>query len=61
MAIWLAKNGKSIKELADMSGLSAVTLSKIYNCRDTMPTIETQIKLCNILECKICDLIKKRG
>lgn len=46
-------------EIAQKTGLSRATVSNILNKKQANPKIESLIKIANVLDCSVEDLIKK--
>lgn len=53
--VWIAKSGKSKKEVAALLGVSNVVLSRWINGH-SMPSLINTFKLAYILGCKVDDL-----
>lgn len=52
------KDIRTISELSRQTGISRDTLNKIYdNSRAETVTLEMYLKLCNLFNCKLSDLI----
>jgi len=57
LAVLLAKKKMRISELHRITGISASTLSNIYNEKTNMIGFDTIEKICKELECEVGDLL----
>jgi putative transcriptional regulator len=51
LRILMAKKKMSIREVHKTTGLSEITVSKLYHEKSNTVAFETIIKLCNLFEC----------
>lgn len=59
LRILLAEHELSQKELAEMTGIQAMTINKMYNNNIVRVPLEAIDKICEALQCDISDLFKK--
>lgn len=57
LRIFMAKEKLSIREVHKMTGLSEITISKLYNEKSTTIAFETVYKLCKLFNCEVGDLL----
>jgi putative transcriptional regulator len=58
LAVLMAKKKIRIAELHRLTGISASTLSDIYNEKTTMIGFHTIEKLCDLLDCSVGELFE---
>ena len=57
LRVLMAKRKMNIKDVAEKTGLSRTTISKLYNEQSTTIAFETIYKLCTLFECSVDELI----
>lgn len=57
LRILMAKKKLNIQDVSDRTKLSRTTVSKLYNETSTTIGFDTIIKLCNLFECEVGDLL----
>ncbi|GIN08704.1 hypothetical protein J1TS1_28490 [Shouchella clausii] len=57
LRVLMAKNKMNIKDVAEKTGLSRTTISKLYNEQSTTIAFETIYKLCKLFDVDVNDLI----
>lgn len=57
LRILMAKEKMTIRDVHKTTGLSEITISKLYHERSTTIAFETIMKLCNLFDCKVGDLL----
>jgi len=58
LAVLMAEKKIKIAELHRLTGISANTLSNLYNEKTSMISFNTIEKICEVLECEVGDLLK---
>lgn len=56
LRIYMAKEKMSIREVHKLTGLSEITISKLYNEKSTTIAFETIYKLCKLFNCEVGEL-----
>lgn len=57
LRILMAREKLNMQDVADRTGLSRRTISKLYNEQSTTIGFETIYKLCTLLKCSVGDLL----
>lgn len=57
LRILMAKEKMTIRDVHNKTGLSEVTISKLYHEKSTTIAFETIMKLCNLFDCELGDLL----
>lgn len=57
LRILMAKEKMTIRDVHKATGLSEITVSKLYHERSTTIAFETIMKLCNLFDCAVGDLL----
>ncbi|WP_263707883.1 helix-turn-helix domain-containing protein [Shouchella tritolerans] len=57
LRVLMAKHKMNIKDVAEKTGLSRTTISKLYNEQSTTIAFETIYKLCKLFDVDVNDLI----
>lgn len=57
LRILMARDKLGIKDVHKKTGLSERTISKLYHEKSTTIGFETIIKLCDLFECEVGDLL----
>lgn len=57
LRVLMAKHKMNIQDVAEKTGLSRTTVSKLYNEKSTTIAFETIYKLCQLFNCEIEELI----
>jgi putative transcriptional regulator len=57
LRILMAKEKLTIRDLHKATGLSEITISKLYHEKSTTIAFETIMKLCNFFNCELGDLL----
>lgn len=56
-AVKALAGNRTMRDIAESSGLSATLLSRIFNGHDTNPTGSTLIRLARGLECQVAEIM----
>ncbi|MCI8365843.1 MAG: helix-turn-helix transcriptional regulator [Eubacterium sp.] len=59
LRVLLAEHELSQKELAEMTGIQAMTINKMYNNSIVRVPLEAIDKICEALQCDVSDLFKR--
>lgn len=57
LRILMAKEKMTIRDVHKATGLSEVTISKLYHEKSTTIGFETIYKICNLFNCEVGDLL----
>ncbi len=57
LRILMAKEKMTIRDVHKATGLSEVTISKLYHEKSTTIAFETIRKLCTLFDCEVSDLL----
>lgn len=57
LRILMAKDKLSMKDVCEKTGISKRTISKVYHEQSTTIAFETIIKLCQLFNCRVGDLL----
>jgi putative transcriptional regulator len=57
LRVLMAKHKMNIQDVAEKTGLSRTTVSKLYNEKSTTIAFETIYKLCQLFQCDVEELI----
>lgn len=61
LSILMGKERYTIQDVHRLTGLSRVTISKLYNDTATRYDCETLEKICDLFKCEISELIELEG
>jgi putative transcriptional regulator len=57
LRILMAKEKMTIRDVHKATGLSEITVSKLYHERSNTIAFETILKLCSLFKCEVNDLL----
>lgn len=57
LRILMAKQKMTIRDVHKATGLNEITVSKLYHERSTTIAFETIMKICNLFNCEVGDLL----
>jgi putative transcriptional regulator len=57
LRILMAKEKMTIRDVHKVTGLSEITISKLYHEKSNTIAFETIMKLCNLFDCTVGDLL----